>query len=161
MKKSQDISAGILLFRRSAGQLEFLLAHPGGPFWAKRDAGAWSIPKGLIEPAEDYLAAALREFEEEIGVRPHGPFLPLGSVRQKAGKEIHAWACEGDVEPTRIKSNAISMEWPPRSGKRVEFPEVDRCEWFGTMEAQAKLNPAQFAFIERLEHALSSRPNEK
>src|SRR5580698_9851164 len=154
MKKPNGISAGILLFRRRQGNLEVLLAHPGGPFWAKKDAGAWSIPKGLIDSTEDYLSAALREFEEEIGFRPDGPFLSLDTIRQKAGKVIHAWACEGDVDPAQTTSNKISIEWPPRSGKQVEIPEVDRCQWFRPAEARGKLNPAQVAFMERLKDAL-------
>jgi predicted NUDIX family NTP pyrophosphohydrolase len=155
MKKSQNLSAGLLLFRRSSGQLEMLLAHPGGPFWRNKDVGAWTIPKGMIEPTEDHLAAALREFEEEVGFRPDGPYLPLGFIRQKAGKVIHAWACEGDVDPKGTTSNLTSVEWPPGSGRRVEFPEVDRCQWFGPTEARTKLNPAQVEFVERLEEGLS------
>jgi predicted NUDIX family NTP pyrophosphohydrolase len=158
MKKPSGVSAGILLFRRHRGELDVLLAHPGGPFWAKKDAGAWSIPKGLIEPTEDHLAAAVREFEEEIGFRPDGPFISLDSVRQKAGKVIHAWACEGDVDPASTKSNLVSIEWPPGSGRQFEFPEVDKCQWFGLAEARAKLNPAQVDFIERLEKAVALTP---
>jgi len=154
MAKQDNVSAGLLLFRRVNGELEVLLAHPGGPFWSKKDVGAWTVPKGLIEPTEDHLAAAQREFEEEIGFRPEGPFISLGSVRQKAGKVIHAWACEGDVDPARTTSNKVSVEWPPHSGKMVEFPEIDRCQWFGPAEACTKLNPAQVEFIERLENAL-------
>jgi predicted NUDIX family NTP pyrophosphohydrolase len=157
MKKTREnVSAGLLLFRRRAGRLEVLLAHPGGPFWANRDAGAWTVPKGLAEPGEDLLSAARREFAEETGLRPDGPFLPLGDVRQKAGKVVHAWACEGDADPDRLTSNTMSVEWPPGSGKRVEFPEVDRCAWFGPTEARAKLNPAQAAFVDRLEAALAA-----
>jgi predicted NUDIX family NTP pyrophosphohydrolase len=154
MGKAQNTSAGLLLFRRRGDRLEVLLAHPGGPFWTKRDEGAWTLPKGVMENAEDHLAAALREFKEEIGFCPEGPFIPLGSIRQKAGKVIHAWACEGDVDPTQTMSNMMSVEWPPGSGRRVEFPEVDRCAWFAPAEARIKMNPAQAAFIERLESAL-------
>ncbi|HSQ55206.1 MAG TPA: NUDIX domain-containing protein [Gemmata sp.] len=150
-----SVSAGVLLFRRRDGQVEVLLAHPGGPFWAKRDAGAWTIPKGLSEAGEDLLAAARREFAEETGLSLEGPFLPLGNIRQKAGKVIHAWACEGDADPASLTSNLVSTEWPPRSGRRIEFPEVDRCAWFSVEEARAKLNPAQTAFIDRLEELLS------
>jgi predicted NUDIX family NTP pyrophosphohydrolase len=147
MPKPAAVSAGLLLFRRRAGRLEVFLAHPGGPFWANRDAGAWTLPKGLVAAGEDLLAAAEREFEEETGVRPTGPFRPLGAVRQKAGKVIHAWAWEGDADPERVKSNRGSGRW-------LEFPEVDRCAWFAPAAAREKLNPAQAAFIDRLEAAL-------
>jgi predicted NUDIX family NTP pyrophosphohydrolase len=148
------ISAGLLLFRRGAAGLELFLAHPGGPFWTYKDAGAWTIPKGVIEPGEDPLAAARREFEEETGVTPTGPFLPLGSIRQKAGKEIHAWAWEGDADPDRVTSNLVQTEWPRGSGRWLTFPEVDRCGWFGPETARKKLNPAQAELIGRLEAAL-------
>jgi predicted NUDIX family NTP pyrophosphohydrolase len=148
------ISAGLLLFRRGAAGLELFLAHPGGPFWTHKDAGAWTIPKGVIEPGEDPLAAACREFEEETGVTPTGPFLPLGSIRQKAGKEIHAWAWEGDADPDRVTSNLVQTEWPRGSGRWLTFPEVDRCGWFGPETAREKLNPAQAELISRLEAAL-------
>jgi predicted NUDIX family NTP pyrophosphohydrolase len=154
MSKRQNVSAGLLLFRRLDSGLEVLLAHPGGPFWSKRDSGAWTVPKGAVNPEEDYLSAARREFEEEIGFSPGGPFIPLGFVRQKAGKVIHVWACEGNLDPTKTTSNLTSVEWPLGSGRRVEFPEVDQCGWFGPAEARAKLNPAQAAFVERLEAAL-------
>ena len=154
MKKRANTSAGILLFRRRGRKLEVLLAHPGGPFWAGKDAGAWTIPKGLIDENEDPLAAAQREFAEETGYRPEGPFLPLGEVRQKAGKVVRAWACEGDLDATRTTSNLMSLEWPPRSGKWIRIPEVDRCDWFSPTAAREKLNPAQAAFIDRLEEAL-------
>lgn len=149
------VSAGLLLFRRTAGGLEVLLAHPGGPFWATRDAGAWTIPKGLAADGEDLLAAACREFEEETGVRASGPFLPLGSVRQKAGKVVHAWAWEGDADPAQLRSNLTRAEWPHGSGRWVEFPEIDRCAWFGPAAAREKLNPAQAEFVTRLEALLS------
>jgi predicted NUDIX family NTP pyrophosphohydrolase len=148
------ISAGLLLFRRGAAGLELFLAHPGGPFWSHKDAGAWTIPKGAIEPGEDPLAAARREFEEETGVTPTGPFLPLGSIRQKAGKEIHAWAWEGDADPDRVTSNLVQTEWPRGSGRWLTFPEVDRCGWFGPETARKNLNPAQAELISRLEAAL-------
>jgi predicted NUDIX family NTP pyrophosphohydrolase len=144
------VSAGLLLFRRSAGHLELFLAHPGGPFWARRDAGAWTVPKGMIDPDEDPLAAARREFEEETGITPVGPFLPLGSVRQKAGKEIQAWAWEGDADADAITSNTIEIEWPRRSGRRLTIPEVDRCAWFDEATARVKMNPAQVELIDRL-----------
>ncbi|MFL5495429.1 MAG: NUDIX domain-containing protein [Gemmatimonadales bacterium] len=152
------ISAGLLLFRRGAAGLEVFLAHPGGPFWSHKDAGAWTIPKGVIEPGEEPLAAALREFEEETGVRPEGPFLPLGSIRQKAGKEIHAWAWEGDADPDRVTSNMVRTEWPRGSGRWLTFPEVDRCGWFDPGTARGKINPAQAELIARLETALETAP---
>ena len=148
------ISAGLLLFRRGSAGLELFLAHPGGPFWSHKDAGAWTIPKGVIEPGEEPLAAALREFEEETGTRPEGPFLPLGSIRQKAGKEIHAWAWEGDADPDRVTSNMVRTEWPRGSGRWLTFPEVDRCGWFDPETAREKINPAQAELIARLEAAL-------
>ena len=156
MKGRSNVSAGLLLFRRRGGRLEVFLAHPGGPFWANKDAGAWTIPKGLVEPGEDPLAAARREFEEETGVRPDGPFLLLGSVRQRAGKEVHAWAFEGDADPDRVTSNTMWVEWPRGSGRRVKFPEVDRCGWFDPDAARTKLNPAQAEFVARLEAALAA-----
>jgi predicted NUDIX family NTP pyrophosphohydrolase len=148
------ISAGLLLFRRGGGGLEVFLAHPGGPFWSHKDAGAWTIPKGLIEAGEDPLSAARREFEEETGVRPEGPFLPLGSIRQKAGKEVQAWAWEGDADPDRVTSNMVRTEWPRGSGRWLTFPEVDRCGWFGPETAREKINPAQAELIGRLQAAL-------
>lgn len=156
-KQQANVSAGLLLYRRRGGRLEVLQAHPGGPFWANKDAGAWTVPKGLVEVGEDLLAAARREFAEETGLRPDGPFLPLGSVRQKAGKVVHAWACEGDADPAALTSNVMSAEWPPGSGRWVEFPEVDRCAWFEPAEAREKLNPAQAEFIDRLEAALAEQ----
>jgi predicted NUDIX family NTP pyrophosphohydrolase len=149
------VSAGLLLYRRTGDGLEVLLAHPGGPFWAHRDAGAWSIPKGLLAAGEEPLAAACREFEEETGLHPTGPFLSLGSVRQKAGKLIHAWAWEGDADPARLTSNLMRVESPRGSGRWLRFPEVDRCAWFDPQTAREKLNPAQAAFIDRLEAQLS------
>lgn len=155
MAKRATVSAGLLLYRRTGVGLEVLLAHPGGPFWAHRDAGAWSIPKGLVEEGEDVLMAACREFEEETGLRPAGPFLSLGSVRQKAGKLIYAWAWQGDADPSRLTSNLMRTEWPRGSGRWLRFPEVDRCAWFGAQTAREKLNPAQTAFIDRLDAQLS------
>jgi predicted NUDIX family NTP pyrophosphohydrolase len=156
--KSSKPSAGLLLYRRPSGRLEVFLAHPGGPFWHNRDAGAWTIPKGVAEPGEDTLAAACREFEEETGVRPVGPFLPLGSIRQKAGKVVHAWAWEGDADPERVTSNTMQTEWPRGSGRLYTFPEVDRCAWFDLQSAREKINPAQAEFIDRLELDLSTPP---
>ena len=134
------------------------LAHPGGPFWHNRDAGAWTIPKGLAEEGEDTLAAACREFEEETGVHPQGPFLPLGSIRQKAGKLVHAWAWEGDADPARVTSNLMRTEWPRGTGRFITFPEVDRCAWFDPQTAREKINAAQAELIDRLEGVLSAPP---
>jgi len=143
-------SAGILLYRERRGSIEVLLVHPGGPFWAKKDEGAWSIPKGEHEPDEDPLAAARREFAEELGSPAAGDAIPLGEIRQKGGKLVAAWGVQGDLDPADVRSNTFEMEWPPRSGRRQTFPEVDRAEWFPPDVARAKLNPAQHAFLERL-----------
>jgi predicted NUDIX family NTP pyrophosphohydrolase len=151
MAKPPKESAGLLLFRRTHGGVEVFLAHPGGPFWAKRDAGAWSLPKGVLDEGEDRLAAARREFEEETSFLPAGPFVPLGSVRQKAGKIVHAWACEGDADPALVKSNVMSTEWPRGSGRILTFPEVDRCAWFDLPTARVKIIAAQTEFLDRLE----------
>jgi predicted NUDIX family NTP pyrophosphohydrolase len=143
-------SSGILLFRRVT-ELEVLLVHPGGPFWAKKDLGAWSIPKGEHDDAEEALAAALREFEEETGAKPNpGELVDLGSVRQKSGKVVQAWALEGDLDAEAIRSNTFTIQWPPRSGLQSEFPEVDRAAWFGIEEARERINSAQAAFLDRL-----------
>jgi predicted NUDIX family NTP pyrophosphohydrolase len=144
-------SAGILLYRRGPGGLEVLLVHPGGPFFARRDAGAWSIPKGLYEFNEEPLACARREFSEELGSPcPDGPALELGEVRQRNGKRVTAFAVEGDLDAGAISSNAFEIEWPPRSGRRQSFPEVDRAGWFTVEQARAKLIPAQADFLDRL-----------
>ena len=156
MPTQLQVSAGLLLFRHSAGKLQVLIAHPGGPFWAKRDLGAWSIPKGLAHAGEDLLAAAQREFMEETGLNPAGPFIALGSIQQKAGKLVHAWACEGDADLSALKSNRMSVEWPPKSGQRIWFPEVDRYAWYAPSTARRKLNAAQAEFIARLESSLRS-----
>jgi predicted NUDIX family NTP pyrophosphohydrolase len=152
--KSSKASAGLLLYRRTVDGLELFLAHPGGPFWKERDVGAWTIPKGVPEPDEDLLAAACREFQEETGLLPRGPFLPLGAVRQKAGKLVHAWAWEGDADPAKVTSNTMRTEWPRGSGRWLTFPEVDRCAWFSPAIAREKINPAQAELITRLETAL-------
>jgi predicted NUDIX family NTP pyrophosphohydrolase len=149
-----NISAGLLLFRRTSGALELFLAHPGGPFWKNKDDGAWTIPKGLIDEGEDPLTAACREFHEETGLEPQGPYLPLGSIRLKSGKTIHAWAFEGDADPAAIRSNTMKIEFPPKSKKWITVPEVDRCGWFAPNEARLKLNSAQAEWIDRLETAL-------
>jgi predicted NUDIX family NTP pyrophosphohydrolase len=153
-------SAGLLLFRNPAAP-EVLLVHPGGPFWAKRDLGAWSVPKGELEEGEDPRRCALREFGEELG--PAAPplavddLIDLGSVRQKAGKVVHAWAAEGDFDPTALSSNGFEIEWPPRSGRRREFPEVDRAEWLDPAGARGKILPAQAPFVDRLVELLDAR----
>ena len=158
MVKPSRPSAGLLLYRRTAAGLELFLAHPGGPFWHNRDAGAWTIPKGVAEAGEDGLMAARREFEEETGVHPVGPFVSLGSIRQKAGKIVHAWAWEGDADPALITSNTMTTEWPRGSGRFITFPEVDRCAWFDPQAAREKINPAQAELIDRLEAVLSAPP---
>lgn len=147
-------SAGLLMFRRLGGSFEVLLAHPGGPYWARKDDGAWTLPKGELAEGEDPLAAALREFAEETGFVPAPPYLPLGEVRLKSGKRVSAWAFEGDADPARLVCNSFEMEWPPRSGRRQPFPEIDRAAWFDPETARCKLLPAQRPFIDRLEAAL-------
>jgi predicted NUDIX family NTP pyrophosphohydrolase len=148
-------SAGLLMFRRTRGRVEVFLAHPGGPFWKNKDAGAWTIPKGLVDEGEDPLDGACREFREETGIEPAGPFLPLGDIRQKAGKRVHAWAFEGDADPAAAVSNEMKTEWPRGSGHWITFPEVDRCAWFGADEARERINPAQAELIGRLEALLA------
>jgi len=149
------VSAGILLYRRREAGIEVLLVHPGGPLWARRDDGAWSIPKGECEPGEDARATARREFAEELGSEPpSGPELELGEVRLRSRKRVLAWALEGDLDPASVVSNTFSIEWPPRSGRRIEVPEVDRAEWFGFEQARVKLNPAQAALVDRLDELL-------
>lgn len=155
MSRITPTSAGLLLFRRVAAVPEVFLAHPGGVFWAKRDKGSWTIPKGVLNEGEELLAAACREFEEETGIRPQGPFIPLGSIRQKAGKWVHAWAWEGDADPANVTSNTTRSEWPRGSGRWITFAEVDRCAWFDFTTARVKINPAQAAFLDRLEALLS------
>jgi predicted NUDIX family NTP pyrophosphohydrolase len=149
------ISAGLLMYRRRDGALEVFLVHPGGPFWARKDAGAWSIPKGEIDPAEDHLAAAKREVAEETGLRAEGNFLPLAPIRQSGGKVVHAFALEGDCDADAIRSNSFTIEWPPRSGQQRSFPEVDRAAWFSLDEARQKINPAQIPLLEELQTLLA------
>jgi predicted NUDIX family NTP pyrophosphohydrolase len=145
-------SAGILLYRRRDAGLEVLLVHPGGPFWARKDLGAWSIPKGEVDDGEDPRACALREFAEETGTRlPGGALDELGSVKLKSGKLVLAFAVEGDLDPATISSNTFELEWPPRSGRVQSFPEIDRAGWFDPATAREKLNPAQAAFVDRLQ----------
>ena len=150
--KAAKTSAGLLLFRQRAGELEFLLAHPGGPFFKKKDEGIWTIPKGEAEPGEDLLSRARIEFEEELGTAvPAGEFFPLGFIQQKGGKIVHAWAIEGDLPKGFVhKSNTFRLEWPPRSGRYQEFPEIDRGEFFREAVAREKIKPAQIPFIDRL-----------
>jgi predicted NUDIX family NTP pyrophosphohydrolase len=144
-----------MMFRRRTNQLEFLLVHPGGPFFARKDDGAWTIPKGEATPKEDLLTRAQIEFEEEIGFRPEGDWIPLGSIKQKGGKIVHAWAFEGDLPDSfKLKSNRFEMEWPPHSGKLKEFPEIDRAEFFTEGAAGRKINPAQLVLLDRLRVAL-------
>jgi predicted NUDIX family NTP pyrophosphohydrolase len=143
-------SAGILMYKRAGDGLRVLLVHPGGPFWAKKDLGAWSIPKGEHGEADDPLACAMREFAEETGLDPRGDFRPLGRLVQSGGKVVTAFAVEGDFDPQALKSNTFEIEWPPRSGRRQSFPEVDRAAWFDLAEARRKILPAQAAFIDRL-----------
>ena len=149
-------SAGILLFRRRNGRLEVFLVHPGGPFFAAKDHGVWTIPKGEYTSDEDALTAARREFQEETGFPLSGEFLPLETVRQNSGKIVSGWAVEGDCDPAKLASNTCPIEWPPRSGRQIEIPEVDRGEWFSIDEARRRMMPAQTPFLDRLESSLNS-----
>ncbi|MBC7949592.1 MAG: NUDIX domain-containing protein [Chitinophagaceae bacterium] len=144
------LSAGLLLFRFVNHQLEVFLVHPGGPFWKNKDEGAWSIPKGEFSIEEDPLKAAIREFEEETGAKVSGKFIPLDAVKLKGGKIVHAWALEKDIDASSIVSNTFSMEWPPRSGKQIEIPEVDRAEWFTLPRARIKINAGQVPLLDQL-----------
>ena len=150
-------SAGLLMFRIRDGALQVLLAHPGGPLFRNRDDDTWSIPKGEIGSGEELLGTAEREFEEETGIRPSGPFIPLAPIQQKGGKIVHAWAFEGDCDPARIQSNTFVMEWPPRSGQHAEFPEIDRADFFGLDVAQRKIKASQWALIVELEQLLRAQ----
>jgi predicted NUDIX family NTP pyrophosphohydrolase len=149
-------SAGLLMFRKGRSGVEVLLAHPGGPFFARKDEGSWTIPKGVMEPGEeDLLQRARIEFEEELGIKPEGIPVPLGSVRQKGGKIVHAWAIEGDLSPNfECKSNTFDLNWPPHSGKVQSFPEVDRACFFSLEQAARKINPAQADFLARLQELM-------
>lgn len=144
-------SAGIVLYRVRDGDLEVFLVHPGGPYWSNKDDGAWSIPKGEFEEGDDPLAAARREFHEETGFHVNGQFRALSPLKQPSGKVIHAWAVEGAIDPARVASNTFSLEWPPHSGKRRDFPEVDKAEWFSLPTAQRKLIPGQRGFLDQLQ----------
>ena len=154
MARKADVSAGILVYRKTNATLEVLLAHPGGPFWARKDAGAWTIPKGLVELGANLLATAEREFTEETGFVAEGPFVPLAAVRQTSGKIVHAFACRGDFDSTKLISNMFEIEWPPRSGQRRQFPEVDRAAWFDLATARDKLIAYQRPFLQDLEAKL-------
>jgi predicted NUDIX family NTP pyrophosphohydrolase len=156
------VSAGLLVYRRGDHELEMLLVHPGGPYWAKKDEGAWSIPKGEYGPEEDPLEVALREFEEEIGKTPPDPAgaVWLGELRLPSGKIVSAWAVEGDLDVSEVQSNTFEMEWPPRSGRTEQFLEVDRAAWFGIEEARSKLHRGQLGFIDRLLGQLEGGPVE-
>jgi predicted NUDIX family NTP pyrophosphohydrolase len=151
------ISAGLLLYRSGKGAVEVFLVHPGGPFWRKKDAGAWSIPKGIIDANEDPMSAAKREFDEETGLKVSGDFTPLSSVKLRSGKVLLAWAVEGDCDPSEIKSNTFPMEWPPHSGRQQEFPEADRAAWFTIGEAKKKINQGQVPLLEELMRILTKR----
>lgn len=151
------ISAGLLMYRLHDGKLQVLLAHPGGPFFKNKDDGAWTIPKGEVDSGEDLLETAKREFKEETGVTPNGPFIELSPVTQKGGKIVHAWAFEGDCDPGAIVSNTFTMEWPPKSGRQMEFPEIDRAEFFGVEAAKRKIKAAQGALIEEVEKIVKGR----
>jgi predicted NUDIX family NTP pyrophosphohydrolase len=143
------------MYRRRDGALEVFLVHPGGPFWAKKDLSAWSIPKGEIDPTEEPLAAARREFTEETGFAAEGAFQPLAPITQAGGKVVQAWAFEGDADPAALRSNTFSIEWPPRSGRQTSFPEVDRAAWFPLDLARKKINPAQVDLLDELEASLA------
>jgi predicted NUDIX family NTP pyrophosphohydrolase len=154
--KSRRTSAGVMLWRRRDGGIEVLLAHQGGPYWVKKDLGHWTIPKGEVEPGEELIAVARREFAEETGHQvPDVPMIHLGDVRQKSGKLVVGWAAEGDLDPAEAFSNTYEMEWPPGTGRIQAFPEIDRVEWFGLDEARRRLKAAQVPFIDRLVEALS------
>jgi predicted NUDIX family NTP pyrophosphohydrolase len=153
-------SAGLLIYRVREHGPEVLLVHPGGPFFKNKDDGSWTIPKGLVDTGEDALSAARRETSEETGFAPAGPFLALGAVTQRAGKVVMAFACEGDFDVSALVSNDFEIEWPPRSGKRASFPEIDRAEYFDLDRARIKMNPAQVALLERLLNALEQPKNQ-
>lgn len=155
MGRKSEISAGLLVYRNPR-DVEVLLAHPGGPFWVRKDAGAWTIPKGLVEAGDDLLATAQREFTEETGFVARGPFAPLAPVKQKSGKTVHAFACAGDFDPAGLASGSFEIEWPPRSRRRQTFPEIDRIAWFGLKEAEEKILGYQRPFLKELEEMLKS-----
>jgi predicted NUDIX family NTP pyrophosphohydrolase len=158
-KRGTKISAGILVYRLTSGVLEVFLVHPGGRFWAKRDRGSWSIPKGELEEGAGLLQTAKREFREETGLPIEGDFIELTPLRQPSGKLVHAWAVNGEIDPSCVKSNMFSMEWPPRSGKQARFPEVDRAQWFALPEAFERLLPGQRGFLEELAQKVAAGPS--
>ncbi len=151
------VSSGLLMFRRSRGEVEFLLVHPGGPLWGHKDEGFWSIPKGEVEAGEDLLDAAKREFEEETSLHPEGPYMELVPVKTKSGKTIHAWAFEGDCDTAAVRSNLFTMEWPPHSGQQAQFPEIDRAEFFRLGQGRIKIGPGQVPLLEELAKKLEKR----
>ena len=153
-------SAGLVMYRNRNGRLEVLLVHFGGPFWKRKDREAWFVPKGEINPGEEELAAAQREFQEETGLVPEGPFVPLGSVKHKSAKTVVAWAFAGDCDPASLRSNTFEMEWPPKSGQMAQFPEIDRAEFFTVEVARDKMHPAEFEFLVRLKNVLSKSEHE-
>jgi predicted NUDIX family NTP pyrophosphohydrolase len=157
MKKAPKRSAGLLMYRIREGELEVFLVHPGGPFWAKKNEGAWTIPKGEYEDDEDPLGAAKREFHEETGFIASDDFIELGPVRQKSGKIVLAWAFEGDCDPAQLASNTCAIEWPPRSGKQIDIPEVDRGQWYGLAEARKYIREEQSKFLDALVERLNSQ----
>ena len=150
-------SAGLLVYRETAGELEFFLVHPGGPLWHNKDAGFWSIPKGEFGPEEDSLAAAKREFGEETGISIDGEFVSLGSIKQRGGKVVRAWAVRGDFDAAQVRSNTFDLEWPPHSGRQVGFPEVDRGEWFSMCAAKEKIKAAQIDFLDQVARLVRQR----
>jgi predicted NUDIX family NTP pyrophosphohydrolase len=152
--RMKTVSAGILMYRIAAGELQVLLAHPGGPFWRQRDDGAWTIPKGGIDPDESAEAAARREFREELGVEPTGTLMPLGAIVQRGGKRVEAFALEGNFDLDALRSNLFEIEWPPRSGRMATFPEIDRAEWLTLPRARTKILPSQSPLLDRLETLL-------
>jgi predicted NUDIX family NTP pyrophosphohydrolase len=151
MARPTKLSAGLLMYRVREGLLEVLLVHLGGPFWSRKDAGAWFVPKGGVEAGEEPFAAACREFQEETGVAPQGPFLELGSVQHKSGKRVVAWAFLGDMDPGALRSNTFELEWPPKSGKFQNFPEIDRADFFTVHAAKEKMHTAEYTLVERLQ----------
>jgi predicted NUDIX family NTP pyrophosphohydrolase len=151
------ISAGLLLYRQADNRLEVLLVHLGGPYWQRKDKGAWTFPRGEVETGEDYLAAAIREFTEETGWQPQGPYLALGEVRSRSGKTIYAWAFRGFCDPSTLRSNLFEIEWPPKSGRHQQFPEIDRAGFFTVGEAQTKIIVSELPFLSRLTEQLAAR----